>query len=103
MGKHLVLDNRNMGQTYELQFLSKDHSPLWALMSTNPLYNTKREYIGAVSIMTDINARKGVEKSIMDAMIEKDKDFFFIMGNMVEAVKPLIQKEYVEDFQDKFT
>jgi len=25
------------------------------------------------------------------------------MGNMVEAVKPLIQKEYVKDFQDKFT
>jgi hypothetical protein len=44
-----------------------------------------------------------MEKSIMDAMIEKDKDFFFIMGNMVEAVKPLIQKEYVENFQDKFT
>ncbi len=101
--KHLKVNNRGIGQTYEIQFLSKDGKPLWALMSTSPLHKVNGEYIGAISIMTDITARKGMEKSIMDAMIEKDKDFFFIMGNMVEAVKPLIQKEYVEDFQDKFT
>jgi two-component system sensor histidine kinase UhpB len=101
--KHLKVNNRGIGQTYEIQFLNKDGSPLWVLMSTSPLHKITGEYIGAISIMTDITARKGMEKSIMDAMIEKDKDFFFIMGNMVEAVKPLIQKEYVEDFQDKFT
>jgi two-component system, NarL family, sensor histidine kinase UhpB len=101
--KYLVSDNRNIGKPYELQFLRKDHSPLWVLISTNPLYSTNREYKGAVSIMTDINARKGMEKSIMDAMIEKDKDFFSIMGNMVDAVKPLIHEEHVEDFKNKFT
>jgi two-component system, NarL family, sensor histidine kinase UhpB len=101
--KHLKVNNRGIGQTYEIQFLNKKGSPLWVLMSTSPLHKITGEYIGAISIMTDITARKGMEKSIMDAMIEKDKDFFFIMGNMVEAVKPLIQKEYVEDFQDKFT
>jgi two-component system sensor histidine kinase UhpB len=101
--KHLKINNRGIGQTYEIQFLNKNGYPLWVLMSTSPLHKLTGEYIGAISIMTDITARKGMEKSIMDAMIEKDKDFFFIMGNMVEAVKPLIQKEYVEDFQDKFT
>jgi two-component system, NarL family, sensor histidine kinase UhpB len=101
--KHLKVNNRGIGQTYEIQFVNKNGSPLWVLMSTSPLHKITGEYIGAISIMTDITARKGMEKSIMDAMIEKDKDFFFIMGNMVEAVKPLIQKEYVEDFQDKFT
>jgi PAS domain S-box-containing protein len=101
--KHLKVNNRGIGQTYEIQFLNKNGSPLWVLMSTSPLHKLTGEYIGAISIITDITARKGMEKSIMDAMIEKDKDFFFIMGNMVEAVKPLIQKEYVEDFQDKFT
>lgn len=101
--KHLQTKNKGIGQTYELQFLKNNGSSLWVLMSTNPLKKINGEYIGAISIMTDITARKGMEKSIMDAMIEKDKDFFFIMGNMVEAVKPLIQKDYVEDFQDKFT
>jgi two-component system, NarL family, sensor histidine kinase UhpB len=101
--KHLLGNNKGIGQTYELQFIKNDGASMWVLMSTSPLRKVNGEYIGAISIMTDITARKGVEKSIMDAMIEKDKDFFFIMGNMVEAVKPLIQKEYVEDFQDKFT
>jgi len=101
--KYLNVEAKNIGQTYELQFLSKDRSPLWVLMSTNPLLKSNGEYIGAISIMTDINARKGMEKSIMDAMVEKDKDFFSIMGNMVEAVKPLIQNEQVEDFKSKFT
>jgi len=101
--KHLQTKSKGIGQTYELQFLKNNGSSLWVLMSTNPLKKINGEYIGAISIMTDITARKGMEKSIMDAMIEKDKDFFFIMGNMVEAVKPLIQKDYVEDFQDKFT
>ena len=102
--KHLKVDGKNVGQTYELQFLSKDRSPLWALMSTNSLHKTTTgEYIGAISIMTDINARKGMEKSITDAMVEKDKDLFAIMGNMVEAVKPLIQDNQVEDFKSKFT
>ncbi len=101
--RHLKLNTKGIGQTYELQFVHKNGNPLWVLMSTSPLYKVTGEFIGAISIITDITARKGMEKSIMDAMIEKDKDFFFIMGNMVEAVKPLIQKEYVEDFQDKFT
>ncbi len=101
--KHLNVNVKGIGQTYELQFLNKNGSSIWVLMSTSALHKVNGEYIGAISIMTDITARKGMEKSIMNAMIEKDKDFFFIMGNMVEAVKPLIQKEYVEDFQDKFT
>ncbi len=101
--KHLKVNDRRIGQTYEIQFLNKEGTPLWVLVSTSPLHKVTGEYIGAISIMTDITARKGMEKSIMDAMVEKDKDFFDIMGNMVEAVKPLIQKEYVEDFQDKFT
>jgi len=101
--KHLKITNKHIGQTYEIQFINKNDKILWFLVSTSPLYKVTGEYIGAISIMTDITARKGMEKSIMDAMVEKDKDFFYIMGNMVEAVKPLIQKEYVEDFQDKFT
>lgn len=102
--KHLNLNNKDVGQTYEIQFITKDRSPLWVLMSTSPLQKYNSEYIGAISIMTDINARKGMEKSIMNAMKEKDNDFFSIMGNMVEAVKPLIEEDQVKDFfKGKFT
>ena len=102
--KHLNLNNNSVGQTYEIQFITKDRSPLWVLMSTSPLQKYNGEYIGAISIMTDINARKGMERSIMNAMKEKDNDFFSIMGNMVEAVKPLIEEDQVKDFfKGKFT
>jgi two-component system, NarL family, sensor histidine kinase UhpB len=101
---HLNIDNRNVGQTYEVQFITKDRSPLWVLMSTSPLQKFNSEYIGAISIMTDINARKGMEKSIMNSMIEKDNEFSSMMGNMVEAVKPLIEDDKVKDFfKGKFT
>ncbi len=100
---------KKLAQTYELEFVNKNGSSLWALVSTNPLYKQNGEYLGAVSIMTDISSRKGVEKSLIDTMIEKDKDFFLIMANMVEAMKPLIQKNHIvegqnfEDYNDKFT
>jgi PAS domain S-box len=99
---------KKIAQTYELEFLNRKGSSLWVLVSTNPLFKPNGEYLGAISIMTDISSRKGIEKSLMDAMIEKDKDFFLIMGNMVEAMKPLIHKSQmrnhvVDEFDDKFT
>lgn len=97
-----------LAKTYELEFLNKNGSSFWVLVSTNPLFKPNGEYLGAISIMTDISSRKGIEKSLMDAMIEKDRDFFMIMGNMVEAMKPLIQESniknnVVEEFDVKFT
>ncbi|EKQ54148.1 MAG: PAS domain S-box [Methanobacterium sp. Maddingley MBC34] len=99
---------KKLAQTYELEFLNRKGSSIWVLVSTNPLFNPNGEYLGAISIMTDISSRKGIEKSMMDAMIEKDRDFFMIMGNMVEAMKPLIHKSnmkshVIDEFDDKFT
>ncbi|WP_243687328.1 hypothetical protein [Methanobacterium formicicum] len=55
--------------------------------------------------MTDISSRKGIEKSLMETIIEKDRDFFMVMGNMVEAMKPLIQNTMHNPFEydTKFT
>jgi two-component system, NarL family, sensor histidine kinase UhpB len=100
---HLDKIKKGSAQTYELKFVKKKGSNLCVLISTSALFKGDGEYFGAISIMTDISARKGMEASLMDAMIEKDKNFFLIMGSMVEAMKPLIQQEYSDDYQDKFT
>lgn len=101
---HLQKLGNGIGNIYELKFKNKDGSLLWALTSTNPLYKSNGEYLGCVSIITDISARKGVEKSIMDAMIEKDNSFRLIISNMMEAIKPLIAQEYSsEGYNDKLT
>lgn len=95
---------KNLAQTYELEFIKKDGTTLWGLVSTNPVFKPNKQYLGAISIITDISSRKGIEKSLMTAMIEKDRDFFLIMGNMVEAMKPLIQENHeIIEFEDKFT
>lgn len=107
--RHGTNIRKKLAQTYELEFLNSDGSSLWALVSTNPLYKSNGEYLGAISIMTDISSRKGIEKSLIDTMIEKDKDFFLIMANMVEAMKPLIRKNHilegpsVDVFDEKLT
>lgn len=100
---HLNKMDSGIGNIYELKFKSKNGSKIWALTSTNPLYKANGEYLGCVSILTDISARKGVEKTIMDAMVEKDNNFRLIISNMMEAIKPLIAQEYSEEFNDKFT
>jgi two-component system, NarL family, sensor histidine kinase UhpB len=100
---HLNRLKKGSAQTYELEFINKWGTNLSVLISTSALFKGDGEYFGAISIMTDISARKGMETSLMEAMIEKDKNFFLIMGSMVEAMKPLIQQEYNDDYQDKFT
>jgi len=100
---HLKKLGKGIGNIYELKFNNKDGSKLWALTSTNLLYKANGDYLGCVSIITDISARKGVEKTIMDAMVEKDNNFRLIITNMMEAIKPLIAQEYSEEHHEKFT
>jgi PAS domain S-box-containing protein len=100
---HLKKLDSGIGNIYELKFKNRDGSKFWALTSSNPLYKANGEYLGCVSIITDISARKGVEKTIMDAMVEKDNNFRLIIANMMEAIKPLIAQEYSEEYNDKFT
>lgn len=100
---HLKKIANGIGNIYELKFKNKRGSQFWALTSTNPIYKANGEYLGSVSIITDISARKGVEKTIMEAMVEKDNNFRMIIANMMEAIKPLIAQEYSEEYHDKLT
>jgi PAS domain S-box-containing protein len=103
LNDHLKKIGNGIGNIYELKFKNKSGSLLWALTSTNPIYKGNGEYLGSVSIITDISARKGVEKTIMEAMIEKDNNFRMIIANMMEAIKPLIAQEYSEEYHDRLT
>jgi len=99
---HLNNTDKWTGQTYELKLINKQGTYLYVLVSTNPLFKPDGTYLGAISILIDISSRKNVERSLMDALNEKDENFFLIMGNMVEAMKPLILNEYKEEYFDKF-
>ena len=100
---HLNKTDKWTAQTYELKLINKQGIFLYVLVSTNPLFNTDGTYMGAISILIDINSLKSEERSLMGEMKEKDENFFMIMGSMMNAMKPLIQKEYQKkEYFDKF-
>jgi len=61
------LINRRKGgvsEQFEFQYLRKDGTKLWAFVSTNPIFNPKGEYVGAVALLTDIGERKSIEQKL---------------------------------------
>lgn len=100
---HLNKTDKWTAQTYELKLINKQGKFLYVLVSTKPLFNADGTYMGAISILIDINSLKSEERSLMGEMKEKDENFFMIMGSMMNAMKPLIQKEYQKkEYFDKF-
>ncbi|KAF5071946.1 PAS domain protein [anaerobic digester metagenome] len=97
---HFKLDK---GNPFEVKFTRKDGSYLWALVSTKTLFKDNNEYMGSILILNDITARRDVEKSLMNAMLEKDRNFKLIVGNMAEALKLLMKQEYSEDYDREYT
>ncbi len=91
---HLKRRKQGIREAYELKLIRKDGSDFWALISANPLFNLKSEYIGSVGVIINISARKGVEKALLGAVIEKENDLRLIMAGMIEAIDQLKEKEY---------
>lgn len=94
--KRIQKSEKNLNHLSEIKFIHKKGSYIWAITTTGPIYGYMGEYRGSVSIMTDISARKGLEKSMMQALMDKDENFRQIMNSMLEAMKPLIDQGYIE-------
>ena len=45
-------------ETYELKLTCKDGSSVWVLINSKPLFDKNGEYIGLISMLTDITKRK---------------------------------------------
>lgn len=61
------------GDVKELLFNRKDGYSLWALVSTNILYDDVNKPIGMLSMITDITERKLAEKEILDAKMKAEE------------------------------
>jgi len=51
-------------ETLDFRFSRKDGTDLWAIVSTNPIFNDKGQYVGALGMITDITERKKVENAL---------------------------------------
>ncbi|MBU4547999.1 MAG: PAS domain S-box protein, partial [Euryarchaeota archaeon] len=57
----------------ELGFTPRNKTPTWALISFNTVNDAHEEHVGYIGIVMDINSRKGVERSLMEAVQERDE------------------------------
>jgi PAS domain S-box-containing protein len=55
---------RSLSEQYEFQFRRKDGTSFWALVSGSPLFDEKRDVVGALAMVTDITALKHTEKAL---------------------------------------
>jgi len=61
------------GRISEFLFNRKNGSDLWALVSTNILYDDSNKPIGFLSMISDITERKRAEKEIIDAKLKAEE------------------------------
>jgi PAS domain S-box-containing protein len=94
--KKRIKSEKNSNYISEIKFVNKKGSYIWAITTTGNINDYFGEYRGSISIMTDISVRKGLEKSMMQALMDKDENFSQIMNSMLEAMKPLIDQGYME-------
>ncbi len=59
-----LLERREHGiiETHDFRFSRKDGTNLWTMASTNPIFDDKGQYVGALGMITDISERKQAEK-----------------------------------------
>ncbi|MBI5680418.1 MAG: PAS domain S-box protein [Methanobacterium sp.] len=95
--KHLKRREKGIKEVYELKLTHKNGSDIWVLISANPLLNHKKQYIGSVAIITDINARKGAEKALMNAVVEKEHDIKLILLNMFDAIHKIKERDQAKN------
>jgi len=60
--KHVARREAGIADVHELPLRCKDGARLWTLMSTNPLYDNRGRYAGALAMVSDITDRKRAEQ-----------------------------------------
>jgi diguanylate cyclase (GGDEF)-like protein/PAS domain S-box-containing protein len=83
---------KGIEERHDFKFKRKDGSDLWAILSSNPIFDTEGQYAGALGMITDITERKRSEEAlskseatnrallnaIPDAMFRLSKDGTFL-------------------------
>jgi PAS domain S-box-containing protein len=116
------LKNRSPGimEKRDFKFRCKDGTELWAIMTTNPYFDSKGRYKGSLEMVTDITKRKRVEEalrenetryrelsdSITDIFFAMDKDLKYTYWNKASEkltgipAKNAVGKSILEIFPD---
>ena len=88
----LNLKNRWLGidDSYELKLIKKDGSVLWAIVNAKPLFDRDGEFVGSISMLTDITKRKEVEQALANFEIAREKEIHHRIKNNLQIVSSLL-------------
>jgi PAS domain S-box-containing protein len=88
----LNLKNRCLGidDSYELKFIRKDGSLLWMFINAKPLFDKDSEFVGSMSMLTDITRRKEVEQTLANFEIAREKEIHHRIKNNLQVVSSLL-------------
>jgi PAS domain S-box-containing protein len=95
---------KGMNKLNGFKFVHKDGSTFWALLAASPMVDVNGEYFGVIGVITDINARKGVEKALMEREKISKAILYDMMGLVNNLMKKEVSKKEFEEFNtNEFT
>jgi len=80
----------------EFKLIRNDGSTFWTLISASPVIKGENEYMGTIGVITDINARKAVEK----ALVQQGQKSEIILFKMIEMINGLVKKAETDELSE---
>jgi PAS domain S-box-containing protein len=81
---------QGISESYEFKLICKNGSPLWVLSNAKSLFDKNGEFIGSLSMLTDITKRKEVEKALANFEIAREKEIHHRIKNNLQVVSSLL-------------
>jgi PAS domain S-box-containing protein len=78
-------------ETHESKFYTKSGKAIWTIVSTNPVFNEKKEYKGGLAMVTNITQRKEQELQIQKISEERE----MLIGELTKSIKNLRQFSFI--------
>ncbi len=96
------LENRMQGisESYELKSIRKDGSSLWLFLNAKPLFDEDGKYMGAMSMLTDIDKRKEAEEALTKIEITRKQEIHHRIKNNLQVISSLLDLQ-AEKFNNR--
>jgi PAS domain S-box-containing protein len=98
----LNLEKRKQGisESYELKLIHKNGSSLWVLINSKPLFDKNGNYMGVMSLLTDITQRKEAEQALANIEIARKKEIHHRIKNNLQVISSLLDLQ-AEQFRGR--
>jgi PAS domain S-box-containing protein len=98
--KNLEKRKQGMSESYELKLKHKDGSSIWAFLNTKPLFDKDDNFMGVMSLLTDITKRKEAEEALTNIETARKKEIHHRIKNNLQVISSLLDLQ-AEQFRNR--